>query len=406
MSSARPLRILVISPAVPARWWGFGTRVLHLVRHLAGRHEVTLVTYAGADEAAEIDELRAVCTRVRAVGRQPLAGRARRVNQMSSLVRRTPFGVRSLHSPAMQAAVDELVAETAFDVVLVESSQMCCFRLPPGLPVVLDEHNVEYELLRRMEEGERSLPRRFFNGVEQRKFRRHEQRLWIEIEAVAVTSDREVPIIERHASATPVAVVPNAVDLDYFRPAATEPVPGTMVFTGLLTYRPNLDAVHFFVDEVLPLVRKSQPEVTLTIVGHGEERDLEELRRPGVIVTGRVPDIRPHLAEGAVAVVPLRIGGGTRLKVVEALAMGKAVVSTSLGCEGINVRDGEHLLVADDPQSFADAVSRLLDDRPAARRLGEAAHQLAVDQYSWERAGETLEELLVAAAARGVLPAR
>jgi glycosyltransferase involved in cell wall biosynthesis len=398
--TAERLRILVLSPAMPARWWGFGTRVLHLVKHLAEGHDVTVLTYAGPDDADDLAELQELGVAVHRVPRQPARRRARRLEQLVSLIAREPFAVRSVHSGAMQEALDRLVAGRAVDVVLVESSQMACFRLPQDLPIVLDEHNVEYELLSRMQAGEQSRLRRFFNGVEQRKFREHEHRLWRTVDGIAVTSEREVPIVRRHTHTTPVAVVPNAVDLDYFRPVTTEPTPGALVFTGLLTYRPNLDAVMHFVDEVLPLVRRRHPGVELTVIGRGDECDLAWLRQRGVVVTGRVPDIRPRVAEGAVVVVPLRIGGGTRLKVVEALAMGKAIVSTSLGWEGIDVRSGEHLLTADDPASFADAVVRLLDDGHEARRLGQAARALAVDHYSWDRAGENLAALIESAHGR------
>ena len=395
--SAERLRILVLSPAMPARWWGFGTRVLHLVRHLAGRHDVTVVTYAGPDEVAEVDHLCEMGVDVHRVTRETARPGGRRLDQLRSLVGRQPFAVRSVYSEGMQAKLDDLLGPDSFDVVLVESSQICCFRFPDHVTVVLDEHNIEYELLRRMREGERSRSRRFFNGIEQRKFREHEHRAWTQVGAIALTSEREVPIVRRHAGSTPIAVVPNAVDLDYFQPSAGEPTPGTMVFTGLLTYRPNLDAMQYFVEEVLPLVQEQHPDAVLTIVGRGDERDITFLRRPGVVVTGRVPDVRPRVADGAVVVVPLRIGGGTRLKVVEALAMGKAIVSTSLGWEGIDVRSGEHLLTADDPESFAAAVVSLLQDEAEARRLGRAARALAVEQYSWDHAGERLDGLIQAA---------
>jgi glycosyltransferase involved in cell wall biosynthesis len=190
-----------------------------------------------------------------------------------------------------------------------------------------------------------------------------------------------------------VAVVPNAVDLDYFTPSGDDIVPGSILFTGLLSYRPNLDAILFFLDEVLPLVRARCPEAVLTVVGHGEHRDLERIRRPGVVVTGRVPDVRPYLDAAAVVAVPLRMGGGTRLKVVEAMAMGKAIVSTSLGCEGINVRDGEHLVVADTPAVLAEAIAALLLDGTRGAELGRRARQLAEEQYSWNVAGAALEQL-------------
>jgi glycosyltransferase involved in cell wall biosynthesis len=162
---------------------------------------------------------------------------------------------------------------------------------------------------------------------------------------------------------------------------------------GTLKYRPNIDAVSFLLDEVLPDVRRRCPDAVLTIVGDGDDADLERFRRPGVVVTGRVPDVRPYLAAAAVTVVPVRIGGGTRLKVVEALAMGKAVVSTTLGCEGLAIRSGEHVLLADEAGSFAAAITRLLDDPQEGTRLGVAGRTLVVERYSWAHACSRLEEL-------------
>jgi glycosyltransferase involved in cell wall biosynthesis len=162
---------------------------------------------------------------------------------------------------------------------------------------------------------------------------------------------------------------------------------------GTLKYRPNVDAVTFLLDDVVPEVRRCCPDAVLTIVGDGEDADLERFRRPGVVVTGRVPDVRPYLAGAAVTVVPVRIGGGTRLKVVEALAMRKAVVSTTLGCEGLAVRSGEHVALADDAESFAAAITRLLGDPQERSRLGLAGRSLVVERYSWAHACKRLEEL-------------
>ena len=166
-----------------------------------------------------------------------------------------------------------------------------------------------------------------------------------------------------------------------------------MVFNGLLHYRPNLDAAYFLVDEIWPLVEQLRPGARLTIVGRGSDADLRKLRRPNVVVTGEVPDVRPYLDAAAVVGVPVRMGGGTRLKVVEALAMGKAVVSTSLGCEGVNVRHGEHLLIADDPGSFASAVTTLFADHSQARSLGAAGRDRMAREYSWAMAAQRLESL-------------
>jgi glycosyltransferase involved in cell wall biosynthesis len=214
-----------------------------------------------------------------------------------------------------------------------------------------------------------------------------------------VTSEREAGILEDHAPGTPVAVVPNGVDLELFRasPAATEPF--TAVFNGVLDYRPNLDAALYLVDEIWPLVRRRCPLAQLLLVGRGSAADRRRLEREGVAVTGEVPDVRPYLERATVVLVPIRMGGGTRLKVVEGLAMGKAMVSTSLGCEGIAVRDGEHLLVADTPGDFAAAVVSLLEDPATARALGLAGRALMEESYSWELAGARLEGLY-----RGLAP--
>jgi glycosyltransferase involved in cell wall biosynthesis len=187
--------------------------------------------------------------------------------------------------------------------------------------------------------------------------------------------------------------VPNGVDLDFFSPRDLTPERQTVVFNGVLDYRPNLDAAHHLVDEIWPLLAERFPDAKLSIVGRGEPADLRRLSRAGVAVTGEVPDLRPYLASAAVVVVPIRMGGGTRLKVVEGLAMAKAMVSTSIGCEGVDVRDGQQLLVADTPEAFAAAVGRLFEDPRLAHALGAAGRARMEQQYSWELAGRRMEEL-------------
>jgi glycosyltransferase involved in cell wall biosynthesis len=292
----------------------------------------------------------------------------------------------------MQEAITALAGDGRFDIVQLEGSQLCSFDIPDTAAVVIDEHNIEYEVLQRMAEGERTALRRLFSAVEYRKFRTLEQRWWRRADAVAVTSEREVPTVSRHAPETAVGVVPNAVDPDEFVPGG-DPNPDSVLFMGTLGYRPNIDAVEWLLGEVLPELRRLHPDASLTIVGHGEQQDLARFRQPGVEVTGRVPDVRPYLEKAAVTVAPLRIGGGTRLKVVEALAMGKAVVSTRLGCEGLNVVDGEHGLVGDDAPAFASAVAGLLTNPGQCRRLGEAGRALVVEHYSWATACRLLQDL-------------
>lgn len=393
--SGLPLRILLISTQfpVPPRS-GFTTRVYHLALQLASRHDVTLLSYRDPDDAVEAQGAGEMM-RVETVEHHwARTGGGKRLAQLTSIASPRPFICRQMYAPKMQHAIDALSADVQFDVVQLESSPLCIFQLPTRSKVILDEHNVEYEVFERMHESERSLPRRMFNRLESARFRKFEQRWWREVDGCLVTSEREERIVRAHAPDTPVAVVSNGVDLEYFRsPVDSAPEPHTAVFNGVLDYRPNRDAAEFLVDTIWPLIRERFAQARLTIVGRGEQADLRALARPGITLTGVVPDVRPFLRDAAVVVVPVRMGGGTRLKVIEGLSMGKAMVSTSLGCEGINVRDGEHLLVADEARAFADAVIALFEKPSLARALGRAGHERMREEYTWELAGERQEEL-------------
>jgi polysaccharide biosynthesis protein PslH len=392
-STSRRLRVLVVSPYFPfPPRSGAGMRIYQLTRQLAERHEVTFVSYAAEGDDAGVRELSRTVS-VRAVYRTEQTVLARRLGQARSLVSREPFASWVMRSEEMQAAIDDLCTSIDFDVIHVEFSTMSGFRFPDGIPMVLDEHNIEYELYRRLYEGERSLLRRAFNGLEYLRVRRLEERSWNQAQACVVTSAREEPTVQAAVPSLPTAVVPNGVDLEYFAPWTAETQPHTVVFNGVLNYRPNVDAAIHLVEEIWPLVLGRCPSARLVLVGRAPEREARALRRPTVDVVGSVPDIRPYLSSAEVVAVPIRMGGGTRLKVVEALSMAKPMVSTSIGCEGLAVRDREHLLIADDTETFARQILELFDDAELQRRLGLAGRTLAEQSYSWHLAGERLEAL-------------
>src|SRR6267154_41915 len=260
-------RILVVSPYVPAPWFGFGTRVYELVSQLATRHDVTVLCPAAPEEEADLERLRALGVKVHAVRAAEPGRAARRLDQMVSLLSPLPFHVREHRTAAMQDAIASTMAAERFDIVQLEGSQLCGFSFPDTACIVLDEHNIEYEVLQRMATGERT------------RLRRLEQLWWTRVAGIAVTSDRELPVIRRHAPHTPAVVVPNAVDAEHFTPGNHEPNPGSILFMGTLKYRPNVDAVTLLLNEVLPDVRRSSPDAVLTIVGDGEGADLERFRR-------------------------------------------------------------------------------------------------------------------------------
>lgn len=398
MIQTQRLRILVVSPSLPyPAGWGFARRVLHLVDHLAGTHDVTMLSFTGHEVTAQ--HLTEYGQRVARLVTVPLPdGRPgpRRRRQLRSLLGPTAYHTREVKSRLLQQAFDELVATTSIDVVLLESSQLGWLRIPAGLPVVIDEHNVESELLHRMSQAESSLLRRAFNLWEYVRYARFERRVWEAVTACVTTSQRDAETILGLTDGLPVVVVPNGVDPAEFSQAAqAEVIPDTLVFAGLLSYRPNADGIAWFLEEVLPRIREKHPRSHLTIVGSGSPEQLAALRGPGVTATGWVTDVKPYVRSAAVCVVPLRMGGGTRLKVVEALSLGKAIVSTHIGSEGLDVGSGTHLELRDDPQEFADAVVALLDDEARRAELGAAARALVEQRYSWSQGGQTLEGLLV-----------
>jgi polysaccharide biosynthesis protein PslH len=385
-------RILVVTPQLPdPPHWGFAIRVRALVHELSRRHGVTVLSFAQPWHYENVRALRAICESVHVVP-TPWPRDAEQPGRLRSLASLDPYAARRLTSPAMQVALDELLAGGAFDLVQVESSLMADLDLSRAPVTILDEHNIEYELLKRSLRIEPRLSRRLFNLVEFLKVRRTERQTWRRYDGCAVTSERELSQLVSIVPDKSVAMVPNGVDLGRFAPQGAVPTSG-LVFVGLMTYRPNIDAVTYFVREVLPLIHRTRPTETFTIVGWGITDEIRRLLGPLVIATSAVPDVRPYLAGAAAVVAPIRMGSGTRLKVLEALAMARPLVSTSLACEGLDLVSGRHLLVADNPSSFAEAVIRILEDRPLADRLGVAGRQLMESRYGWDTVTAQLEEL-------------
>lgn len=387
------LKILIVSAQFPyPTRSGSETRVYQLARQLSARHDTTLLSYAWPHQREGVAGLAAQMS-VRAVERKALSALRKRAVQALTMMSPRPYYCREVHSRGMQRAIDDLCSAERFDVIQLESSFLCAFRFPADARLIIDEHNVESELFRRMCEGERSLPRRLFNRVEYLRFRRFERAAWRRADACVVTSERELPTVRACVPDTPVAAVPNSVDLDFFAPSGAPEEPRTVIFNGILTYRPNVDAAHHLIHDVWPLVRERYPDARLTLVGRSQGVDTRSLMRPGVELVGEVPDIRPYIHRAAVVAVPIRIGGGTRLKVVEGLAMGKAVVSTTVGCEGLAVRDREHLLIADDAAAFASRIVEVFENPRRSDELGHAGRRLVEARYSWDLAGERLESL-------------
>ncbi|MGH7902832.1 MAG: glycosyltransferase family 4 protein [Candidatus Dormibacteraceae bacterium] len=389
----RPLSILIVTPSLPyPPIWGFGIRVYQIIRGLSRRNRVWLCCYGGREgDDAAVAALGRFCEGVTVVPVPEAPRRTRRRQQVATALSTGSYHRRRLGHRGMQQAIDRLLAERDFDVVQVESSHMAGFDFSAAPVVVLDEHNLEYELLRRASGIERSPVRRLYARFEAAKVFREERRSWSSVSGCIVTSERERAIVETVAPRLATAVVPNGVDTDYFRPADIAADPDGLVLTGLMTYRPNADGAVHFARDILPIVRRARPQATFTAVGWGLPAGLKPLLDGGTRSTGRVPDVRPYLSAAAAVVVPIRMGGGTRLKVLDGLAMARPMVSTRLGCEGLNVRDREHLLVADGAEAFAGAVVELLRNPASAAEMGRRGRALVAARYDWPAIIESLE---------------
>jgi len=368
------MRILIACPTLPyPQSSGYAIRIFQLVRLLQQQHEVTLLTYGDPSDRDASDELRALVPDLHVVQRGTTLT-AKRLDQLTTLISRQSFQRRYQYSAEFQQKLDELSVR-AYDIINIEISSLAVFRFDPRAALVLDEHDIVYELLYRMAQTEQSPLRRLYNRVEYAKVRRDEIGAWRTVDGCLTTSPREERIIRQLAPSTPVLVAPNGVDVDYFSPGDEAIDPNALVMTGFMKTRPNIDGALYFVNEILPRIRAVRPQMMVYLVGAAPPEEIKRLASDHVVVTDAVPDVRPYVRRAAVFVVPLRMGGGTRLKVLEALSMNKAMVSTSLGCEGIDVEHGEHLLIADDAEEFAKAVLALCDDPVLATRLASRGRE-------------------------------
>ena len=386
------MNILVLSPYVPyPPSFGGSVRIYHLIRQLSRRHAVHLLTYREEAGGGDLQGLAPYCKTITVV---PRVVADKRRQQWLSLLSPRSFQWRFHTSRAMQAAIDRVTREQRIDWILVEFSQMAGFRFPQGVPVVLDEHNVEFDALDRMAGREGGAFRKGFNRIEAAKFRREELAAARAAALTLVTSGRDGDLLRQHAPGLRTAVITNGVDCDYFARPAGPRQPDSAVFVGATHYFPNEDGVLFFARELHARICAARPGFRFTAVGGRPPPSLTALRSETFAVTGFVDDVRPHMWESSVFVVPLRMGGGTRFKVVEAMAAGVPVVSTRLGAEGIPAVDGRDLLLADTPEDFSAAVVRVLTEPALAAGLAASGLEFVRRHFDWSVIGDNLEAAL------------
>lgn len=308
-----------------------------------------------------------------------------------------PYAIKKYESAAMRRQILDLTANGRFDVVI------CDFLAPAinvplelSCPTILFQHNVEAMIWKRHFEVQNNPAKKTYLRQQWRKMERFERETCRRFDTVIAVSKEDAEQMREEYAVDQVFEVPTGVDTEFFQPSGAQSIdPHNVVFTGSMDWLPNEDAIRYYTDQILPFIRRAIPDVTLTVVGRNPYPGLVELSRrdPSVVVTGRVDDVRPYMERAAAYVVPLRIGGGTRLKIFEAMAMEKAIVSTSVGAEGLPVRDGRELRIADTPETFAASLAELLKNPEAAKELGQEAGRVVRERFGWIGVAKRFSEI-------------
>ena len=392
----KKMRILFLSPTVPFPLTDGGRiRVFNLLKQIAAKSDVTLLALETQPTDAEgVAQLQQLGIQVHLIPNAPTLPPLSFSTLLKAFLRRQPITVARYDLPAYRQKFKELLATGTFDLVHYEMFHTAQFYPEARLPGVLSQQNVDSAIWRRLCDETVNPFYKFGYWTQQLAFQRYERVLSPKFDAVTCTSDIDAAVFQRHCARDTIEIVPNGVDVTHYQPDFSAEASAHLIYIGSMDWYPNEDAVSFFADEVLPRIQTSVPDVRFSIVGGNPSARVQKLaERKGVVVTGRVPEIKPYFAEATVFVVPLRIGSGTRLKILEALAMGKAIVSTSVGAEGLDLKDGAEIFIADEPEVFADAVTRLLTDTLLRRRIGENGRARVERDYDWRSIGEKLHQL-------------
>lgn len=385
------MKILYLIPYSPANpVFGGALRIYHLLTHLHKYHDVTVAGFSTPEEESElIKQFPKLAGKTHFVD-HPYPDQSKRWRLILSLFTTHSCWHQLTRSKQLQQKLDQLLAAESFDIIQCEFPVMAMFRFNSPAIKIIDSHNVEYDNFKRMAKVKNPFKKLFYH-LEAYKFYREETAVCEQQDALLVTSKRDISIFNQTLPYVSKYLVPNGVDTNYFRPFKTRPVPHSMVFVGMMKYVPNYDGITWFLDEVFPKVLEKVPDATITIVGKNPPQSISSRANENIIVTGFVEDTRPYIEKSAVYVVPLRMGGGTRLKIMEALAVKIPIVTTSIGCEGIDVVNGQSILIADDPDEFADRVLELFANPNRAAGITDRGFELVKSKYRWESIGRQMD---------------
>lgn len=389
------MNVLIVDEEVP---WPLNTgkrlRTYNLVKRLQKEHSITYLCYG--DPLQELPD----CPNVNLVTLPSPVTEQEGFNfylaLIANLFSTNPYIIDRHYSSVMASEALRIADDCSFDLVHCEWTPYTenIRNLIGKLPSVLSAHNVEAQIWERYYLTENNPLKKAYIYLQWRKLARYEAEAASLYSIVSTVSEPDRVIFAEKYGCRQTIVVPNGVDENYFAPLQSETMPGSMVFTGSMDWRPNQDGVRYFIEEVFPLIRKRLPQATFTVVGRKPPHWLTGMAEltDGVTVTGTVDDVRPYVARSSLYVVPLRVGGGSRLKILEALSMSKAVLSTTVGAEGLELEDEKQILLRDTPQQLADTACTVLSNPGRFACLGNEGRKLILEQYTWDVIAKVMSE--------------
>ena len=387
------MRILMLAHRIPyPPHTGDKTRAFHIARHLARRHDLTLAFLV--DERADLSGLAPLRDIVPSVEFGLLWKPWSLIKGLAGLATGGPLSLPYFRSRSLRQRLAGRMAETPYDIVYASSTPTAQYARALDLPVVMDFVDVDSDKWRQYAERSRP-PLSWLYRTEGRRLQAAEGEIarWARLCLLATASEES--LLRSFAPWAETAVIPNGIDLDYYRPIERAAAPAAVIFTGAMDYLPNTDAVRYFCDEILPRIRGEVPDTRFYIVGLNPSTEVQRLGSiPGVTVTGTVPDVRPYYARASVCVAPLRMGRGVQNKVLQAMAMGLPVVATSVAQRGLDAKPGTHLHVEDDPAAFAARVAGLLNSPTARATMGLQGRAFVEAHHAWDASCSRLEGML------------
>jgi glycosyltransferase involved in cell wall biosynthesis len=396
------MRVLFLSPWYPyPQNNGSKIRIYNLLKSLARKNEIHLISFVRPAEQVDPSGLKGICESIETIPWKdfhPL-----RLKALVGFLNSKPRSVADTYSVEMESCVKHICQQTQPDLMICSEFGTAIYAPPPNeLPAIFED--IELSIYWDAWTKSRRFPNRFRRRLTWLKTRRYIRQLLRNFNACTVVSKAELDLV---ASIAPnhqdIYLIPNGVDLEEFQPDSEQPVENTLIYNGALTYSANLDAMKFFLEQIFPQVKSQIPDVFLSITGSYQGVDTSGLCIDDTVkLTSFLPDIRPAIAKSWTVVVPLRTGGGTRLKILEAMALGTPVISTTKGAEGLEVTPEKNILLADDPANFARQTIRLLQDSNLRSSLSINGRKLVEAKYGWNEIGEQFLQLVENTAQKGI----